>query len=331
MGEKLNLGDPQVQRAIKLNKDAARKGKNSLFRNWWFFDTNCISELIKLSLSGFNKAVCEFINNKDILISASVIQELRKRPDLLLDLDDTLSCSNLFLVPDNTRFWYTDIFNFLNVLDLKMNSLQVYPLLDGFARQLIISQEFEEVCKNAEANVNNLFLSKVVPDVGANLDERDLSAIIWQTVNRYGNEWFKINIPPADCNSLNFPSFYVYYYTYYYRYIKNSTVKPELNDFIDLANCLVAPYCEKYFAENKFTNVLRLSVKGRTPPTAYQMIKRAFKKGLIDNKTFQNAKIKKDDLSVSDELLKDTKFYKYSEMVDQIKGIKQPNVIRVSN
>jgi hypothetical protein len=91
---------------------------------------------------------------------------------------------------------------------------------------LINCQEFETVCKEAESNVNKLFLSKISPDIGASMDERDLGTVIWHKVNQYGNEWFKINIPPADCNSVNFPSFYVSFYTYYYRYIKNSTHVP---------------------------------------------------------------------------------------------------------
>jgi len=269
---------------------------------------------------GFREKVCDLISNQDVLISSSIIQELRRRPDLLQDLEEMLSCTNLFLAPDNTRFWYTDIFNFLNVDNLKMNSLQVYPLLKGFTMQLLGSQEFETVCKEAEANASKLFLSKISPDIGTAIDERDLGAVIWHAVNKYGNEWFKIYIPPADCNSMNFPSFYVYFYTYYYRYIKSSTVRPELNDLIDLANCMAAPYCQRYYAESKFTNILRLSVKGQKPPTAFQMIKRAYKKGLIDNETFQNAKQKKDKLGVSDKLLSHTEIYKFSEMVEQVKN-----------
>jgi len=101
-----------LENAIRLNEQESLKGKDASFSNWWFFDTNCISELIKLTQNGYESKVHVFLNDKDILILSSVVEELRKRPDLLDKFDKTFSTANPYLVSDNTRFWYTDIFNF---------------------------------------------------------------------------------------------------------------------------------------------------------------------------------------------------------------------------
>lgn len=312
--------DMQEYFSLELAKAKAEQGRGSFFDRWWFFDTNCISELVKLFRDGPASQVQAFVSGRDILLTSTILQELRKAPDLLSLLEYALESANLFLLSDITRFWWADICNFLNVDRHPINSLEVYPLIPGFLQQLIESAEFYEVSDRSEEEVSREFFIKIADDIGANLDERDLCVVIWHRVNEYGKEWFNIDIPPADVNPCNFPAFYVFFYTYYFRFVKNR-VRPELNDFMDIANCLPTSYCERFYGEAKFTRVLRDYVQGREPPSTFQLIKRSHKKGLADPQAYQDAKRKRETLGSKYRLLESVQIFNFSEMVAQIKNL----------
>lgn len=310
----------QLQFSLELAKAKAELGRDSCFDRWWFFDTNCLSELVKLQRDGHSSRIHKFLAGKDVLLASTVLQELRKAPDLLTLLEDALQGANPFLLADVTRFWWTDICNFVNVDRLPINSLDVRPLMPGFLAQLTEREEFHEVCGQAEEEVRRRFFSVIASDIGASLDERDLCVYIWWRVNECGQEWFDIDIPPADVNARDFPSFYVFFYTYYFRFVKNK-VTPELNDFMDMANCLPAPYCERFYGEAKFTQILRGYVQGREPPSTLQVIKRVYKKGLIDSRVYQAAKKKRARLGGRHSLLANTGIFTFSEMRQHMRDV----------
>jgi hypothetical protein len=218
-----------------------------------------LSELVKLSIGGHAQAVRDFVKGQDVLLTSATMQELSKAPDILHHLPSALSSATLYLAPDITRFWYTDIWNFLDEDGIQMNSQQVHRLKPDLLDMITNTRkvEFDEACATSDKEVANEFFSRVGPDVGASLDERDLGVHIWKTVNDLGREWFDIHIPSADCHAGNFPSVYVYFYAYYFRYVKRRGVRPDLNDFLDLANCSPTPYCERYYCEAAFATILR--------------------------------------------------------------------------
>jgi hypothetical protein len=201
-----------------------------------------------------------------------------------------------------------------------MNSLQVYPLQPDLLEMITRTRnaEFEQACTTSEMDVARSFFAKVGPDIGAGLDERDLGVYIWKVVNDLGHEWFQINIPPADCDAANFPSLYVFFYAYYFRYVKSSNVKPDLNDFIDLANCSATPYCERYYCEATFAHILREYVQRRKPPTAFQLIKKIYRKGLITQEAYQAQQQGKAKLNRTIPLLEHTEIFNFTEMRSQI-------------
>jgi hypothetical protein len=312
--------DQQLKIAIELCKKSAERGKDSFFNQWWYFDTNCFSELVKLSVGGYSVAVHNFVAGQDILLTSTSLQELRKVPNILQSLPATFKTANLYVAPDITKFWYTDIFNFLNVDRIQMNSLQVYPLQLDLLEMITNthSAEFEQTCVTSERDISRRYFAKVGPDIGADLDERDLGVHIWKVVSDFGHEWFKISIPPADCNAVNFPALYVFFYAYYFRYVKSSNVKPDTNDFIDLANCSVAPYCERYYCEATFAHVLKEYVKGRKPPTAFELIKKTYKKGQITQEVYEAQRRDKLKLNKTIALLEHTQIFNFAEMRSQI-------------
>jgi len=199
-----------------------------------------------------------------------------------------------------------------------MNLLRTYKIPIGFLSNLKNERKFIEVCGKVESERNQFFLKKIQPDIGTDLDERKLLPIIYSRLNEYSKETFKIEIPHADCTSRNFPSFYVFYFTYFFRYINQKYVSPELNDFIDLSNSLAAPYCERYYCEAKFTNLLNLRVKNYIPPSAYRLAKLMNKDGLIEYERFRRIKDNKNIYDKSFRLLPNTEIYSFTEMKNQI-------------
>jgi hypothetical protein len=248
------------------------------------------------------------------------MQEMRKAPDILRSLPSALKTAHLYIMPDITKFWYVDFVNFLNVERIPMNPLQVYPLPPDLLEMIIHTRqaEFEQVCAKSEADVSKRFFARAGPDIGASLDERDLGVHICQVVRKLGQEWFQIDIPAADCNAVNFPSFYVFYYVYYFRYVKNSNVRRDTNDFVDLANCMAAPYCERYFCEASFAHILREYVQGREPPTPFRLIKKVYKKGLITQEVYRAQRRNKARLSRTAPLLEQVEIWNFAEMREQI-------------
>lgn len=312
--------DQQLKIALKLCKRAAQQGKDSFFDRWWFFDTNCVSELVKLSIGGHSAAVYDFVAGRDVLLTSTSMQELRKVPDILRSIPSALKTANLYVAPDITRFWYTDILNFLNVDRIQLNSLQVYPLQPDLLEMITHTRsvEFEQACTTSEMDVARQFLARVEPDIGASLDERDLGIYIWKAVRDLGREWFQIDIPPADCNAANLPALYVFFYAYYFRYVKSGNIKPDINDFIDLANCSATPYCERYYCETAFANILRRYVKGRKPPTAFQLMKKMYRKGLITQETYETQRQDRAKLSRTIPLLEHAEVFSFTEMRSQV-------------
>ena len=192
-------------------------------------------------------------------------------------------------------------------------ALQVQAVPRGFFDMLLQRREFEQACLQAETDVQNRFLAAIEPDIGSNLDERDLCIFILSVVTKLGKQWFQIDVRPQDCTPANFPSFYTFYYAYHFRYAKNQA-KPELNDFLDLANCLPLPYCERFYGERKFTTILKEHVQGRKPPTAYQLAKRLHNAGAIDGPTFQVIKRNKAAFGRTSSLLPNIGIFSFAEM-----------------
>jgi hypothetical protein len=190
----------------EANPVSVKQGKDSFFSNWWFFDTNCISELVKIWNENQDIRVQRFVAGKDILLTSSIVQELRNAPDILRTLGSALVNANLYLAPDMTRFWYTDILNFRNQKPRPpVNSLQVQRVPPNFFEMVLQKPEFEEACLEAETDVRNRFFDAIELDIGSNLDERDLCIYIFSVVNKLGQEWFQIDIRAEDCTPANFP------------------------------------------------------------------------------------------------------------------------------
>jgi len=297
------------------SKDAT---KYILSRDWLFFDTNCFSQLVKMSGDGQGSKVTQLVSGKDILLSSNIIQELRHAPDILGALESTLNSSNLFLLPDMATFWYTEISNYLKREQYDPSfSPELHVTPPGILHLALQRPEFEQACLDAEEKVLNGFFDTVKLDIDSNLDERDLCIHIFYVVNKLCKELFQMEVKTEDCTPGRFPSFYSFYYTYYFRYTKNKA-RPEINDFMDLVNCIPLPYCEKFYGERKFTQIINDHVKGRKPPTPFQLVKRLHKLGWVDDHGFQVIRGHKARFLQTSQLLPGVQIFNFTEMLQDL-------------
>ena len=291
---------------------------NGEFSKWWFLDTCCYSELAKFREEGWGSEISSMFSGRHVLLTSPVIAELSAAPRILRELERCLGDALLYLVADIERFWYADLSNFLNVERVPFNALGVQPI-DASSLPILGSSEKIHEAATADRRVREEgFEVKVSPDVGAKIDERDLGAFIWDRVNTYAKKWFKISIPPEECSSAHFPAFFTFYYTYYYRYIMSDSVRPNANDLVDLMHVLAAPYCERMFMERSYGSLLRDTVQGKKPPSAYALIKRMRRRGAISDATWQNAQKNRERLRNSNSLLADVEISLIEDLKDEI-------------
>ncbi len=297
----------------------ADRGKPADFRQWTFFDTNCLSELVKLAGRGYVNRVSAFLEGRDVLISGTNLQELRHVPQLAQRIPDTFSEATLYLVPDLTNFWDTDLYNFFNVEGHPRNVLETYPLPAGVFAELDKHQKFIDVCERSEQGLLQKITDRVAPDLASKLSEAELGAIIWHRISSYAeNSPYARSIPPADGRYENFPSFYTWYYTYYFRYMKSDTAKISSNDFNDLLHSIASPYCELMCIEKSFGKLLRNEIQGRVPATPYAVSKKLRKLGHVDPNALRNAAASQAMRRSSERMLPAVEILTLSEMRSRV-------------
>lgn len=157
-------------------------GKDAAYKGWTFFDTNCLSELVKLARKGYSSQVRDFVEGRDVLIASTVVQEMRHVPELLAAVPEVLESAYLYLLPDTTKFWQCDIWNFINTERDPRNVLETYLLPADFFYGVAHHLEFIEVSQRSESQVAQEYADKIAPDLGAQLDERELVPVIWSKV-----------------------------------------------------------------------------------------------------------------------------------------------------
>lgn len=177
--------------------------------------------------------------------------------------------------------------------------------------------DFRQACDKFDEEIQEYFVEKISKGIGKNINERDLNIVLIHTIiNQYSQKWFGKSIP-IDIHPSSFKSFFIFAYTYYYRYLKNNDVRIETNDAIDFLNTFVSPYCERYYAEKKFTNIMR-QYQGKFTPSAYELAKRIFKQGYLEEEKMRILRSKKERINHRYKLLSGVQIYDYSDFIHHI-------------
>ncbi|HEX5872648.1 MAG TPA: hypothetical protein VFY65_19595 [Longimicrobium sp.] len=294
----------------------AETGKEGYFSGWTFFDTCCLSELVKLADSGEGERVREFVRGRDIVLPLTAIQELRRAASLANRIPDVVASANVYEVPHPTKFWDCDIWNFLNTTRIPRNILEASPF-DLRKFQFLIALELP-IFARAEHMAGDPFRVQIERDRQAGVDEQKLVTLVWSKVNEIARDQYRIEVPIADCRPENFPAIFTFFYLYYFRFLAQKRVVPKPNDFVDLAHGSIAPYCVDFYAEQKMVQLLRRQVKGRVAPTPFHAAKRLSKEGYIDPTQLERARQSEDMKRETAPLLPNTNLITHMEMREAI-------------
>ncbi len=310
--------DAAMKLVLQEWADEAEQGKPSDFRGWTFFETNCLSELVKLTRTGSARAVQAFLRDRDILLTGPVLSEISAVPDIARDAETMLSTAHVFLVPDVTKFLDCDFWNFISEGRSPRNVLEAVALPADLLSGMLTHGRFLETVKTSRASLEIEYAPRVKPDVGAGLNERQLLALIWSRINSMAQETYKIELPTADARPDRFPAFFTFHYAYYFRYVKSHGVKVQTNDFNDLSNTLAAPYCRDFFTEKTLAGILRNDLQGRVPPRPIEVASGLRKRGLVSTETFKEARATEAQTAANEPLLANCRIWTINDLREQV-------------
>jgi hypothetical protein len=309
-----------VQRVLTDWEAGVQSGQDASFAGWTFFDTNCLSDLAKLTDKGEVERLHNYVRGHHIAITSTNLQELRHVPPIAQRIPEAFQTATLYLIPHPTKFWDCDVWNFINTQGVRRNVMEAYPLPTGFFEALNSSPDLIASFQRAESRAENEFFAQIERDRNERVHDRKLLAMIWGKASDLARDRYGFELPVADCRPENFPSIFTYYYTYYFRYIVQAHVKPNKNDFNDLAHTCAAPYCRLFCAERKLAQLLRNQVKDRVSPTPYQTAKRMFAEGLVDDEVHERARRSDDMRRPVTPLLSHTTILTQSELMDTVRA-----------
>ena len=294
---------------------------SSDFKEWWFFDTNCLSYLVKQHLAGKSDQIKRFLENAAVLVTSSNIHELSRSNKKLVDnLFETLKSTLTCFIPDITNYWKYESESFLNLCKPGENILQLSHLSEELINRICNNAELEKAISVSDEFLNEEYFNVISSDIGAPLDERDIRVHIFSIIQKFIKESYNEDLQPKFCTYSNFPSYYSHLYTYYCHYVKQPNIKAEVNDFIDIGNAIVAPYCKYFFTESKLASTLKNRVQKLTPPNYYSVVKKTNKKIPLKGSVIKEAKKIRDSSPAERPLLEKTIVYEYSNLVNKIEG-----------
>lgn len=175
--------------------------------------------------------------------------------------------------------------------------------------------------ERAEKHAREQFPAEIEVARRVGVDEPRVGALVWGKVTEIAQSSFGITIPPEECRSEYFPSFYTYYYPYFFRYLTPSPIVHDPNDSNDFAHAIAAPYCTEFYSERKLALVLRSQVQDRKPATPYAIAKRLAKTGYMDQAKLNELSRNKSAKGENAPLLTQTKIITFSEMLQTIRAI----------
>jgi hypothetical protein len=289
--------------------------------NWWFFDTNCISELVKLFENGNQSAVHSLLEGKSVLITPSVLGELLSANRFLLKLPTVFESARHVAFTTQTfpfvrREWLLTI----KAESVDKNPLGLMDYTTDAADEAIRNKSFNDAVTKVREDTNNQYVTKLEPDLDANLTAEDVYVYATTTTVGFIKATLQsqdISIPLAAISAKSFPSSYSFWFTYRYLYLDSRPAKARPNDLIDLENVMAAPICERFYTERRLAEALR-KLKNFSLPSQKAIFKRLAEKVPEAN---ISPHIVKEASSERVKLLDGLKVYVLSELREQVLNV----------
>lgn len=247
--------------------------------DWWTFDTNGLSELIKLCLAGEQAKVNRFLEGQFVLITLPNMVELYRASYLLEQLPGVFEAAAYTGVTTQTlAFFRRDLLKALGLgpSGFDPNPLGLLELTLEFAVGLPEYEPFKQAVRESDERIEQEFCLKVEKDIGAGIHPADVYMhaqwAIGNHIDAILGKGMSDSLPRAAVPRTpeGFPSRYCYDFTYYFLYCTDANVKCYVNDFNDLELTLAAPICQRFYTERRLAYALR-QVKNYSLPSERQV------------------------------------------------------------
>ncbi len=290
--------------------------------DWWTFDTNGLSELIKLCLAGEQAKVNRFIEGQFVLITLPNLVELYKAAYLLEQLPSVFEAAAYAGVTTQTlAFFRKDLLKALGLgsSGIDPNPLGLFELTPEFANRLPEHEPFKRAVRETDERVRKEFRHKVEKDIGSGIHAADMYIHAQWAIGNHidailgkgmGDSLPRVAVPKTP---EVFPTKYCYDFTYYFLYCTDASAKCYVNDFNDLELTLAASICQRFYTERRLAYALR-QVKNYSLPSERQVRDRFYRITKPERTRSERRKLTKGLSSVCPRLLQTTEVFSLTDL-----------------
>lgn len=296
-------------------------------RDWWLFDTNCLSELVKLYQSGKSGKINRFIEGQYVLIDLTNLAELYKTPYFLALLPAVFEAAAYVGAPtQHHSFIRRELFKLIGFSknSLDPNPLGLFTLSSEFATDLPKYVPFQEAVYNSREDVKNRYQAKVEKDIGASVHPAEVYLhtqwVINQRIDSILGQGYSETLSRIPKTPETFPSLFCFDYTYYFLYCKDSRAKVHINDFNDLALTLAAPVCQRLYTERRLAYAIN-QVKAFTLPSERQVMDRLVRVKQSDMTKSERRRRTQSKSQLRYRLLQSTDIFTLSDLRRQLQAV----------
>lgn len=292
-------------------------------KDWWFFDTNCLSELVKRFNRGEKESVQHFVKDKYILVQVANLLELTRTTALLEEVPPAFSTAAFVGVTTSVHpFIRRDLYSHLGFERINPNPLGLYELTEEFAQELPKHQGFRDAVAQSDADVQSRYAGQVNQDIGADfLTPVMIYGYAKMALRRFIESILELekdhDLPKKiPRNPGTFPSHFTFWAAYRFLYLTDKNVKVRTNDFNDLSLTLAAPVCERFYTEKRLAHVLK-QVKDYELPSERMVVASALQYDTTKTKREKQAELARYP-DVRRRVLKTTSIFTFADLLTHL-------------
>ena len=290
-------------------------------QDWWTFDTNGLSELVKLCQVGESAKVNRFLEGRYVLVTLTNLVELYKTPYLLALLPKVFEATAYTGATTQTLpFTRRDLLKAFGFGPggIDPNPLGLFELTDEFAVGLPAHPPFRQAVKDTDARVQQGYRNKVEQDIGANVHVADIYIHTQWAIDKHIDailgDGMAAKIPHTLTRTPDiFPSQFCFDFTYSFLYCKDPTAKCYTNDFNDLTLTHAAPICERFYTERRLAYAMN-QVKNTPLPSEREVNNRFYKVMRPELTRDERRRLTRGKVRVKHKLLQSTEVYSLPDL-----------------
>ena len=241
--------------------------------DYWLFDTNCISQVLKVFRAGGEERIRTFLGNHKVVLCNLTFSELSASKDLWDILAEFCKSFECYVVNVENL----EANELMNGSEAREPSLWFRPFRI-FAELFPYMEERGKIPENpkiVKARMAENYLENLRDMIGKRLDEVPLSATIAVKLSQMQKD---ANIEPniSNVNPKFFPYFFTFMHIWHHKFSSNPRAAIETNDLYDMPIAAASSLCGAYFGEGSYVQILK-QIKSSKIKSQYRVARLAKK------------------------------------------------------